>query len=345
MSIKLFILYSLDISFLKDADMLKYLIPIALLLLSSCIVEPDSPNNSPISSSQNGLITELSSENIYSQYSSVNYSSSHTETMNSSITYVSSFREIKNSSFNYSSSMSSPIVSGASSFTTQSSNEYSSNENSSYTSSFDEKYNNDTPYSSSIGQRGFLTYDDAFANQFIDFSVHGSGGRIADTARTMHLTVLSRGVGYYYQYSTPPSDTNIRIYSRGVSAQIPDDQADEGHVEDFSLNFGVPITNANQFYEIYGVYYTESNTFFRDEFLFLGDHNFVYTNFSYNQSYMWEIGSSDRKITITDIKNIWDKDNMLFVSGEFSGGLETGWDNTFTNGPVSNGTFSIILEN
>ncbi len=226
-------------------------------------------------------------------------------------------------------------------YTESSSDEYTYSDNSSenfsseHSSSNDAEYGN-TPYSS-MEERESITYANAFDAQFINFILDAMGN--SNDKRTLHYSILEP-----YEELLP--DTIGNVYTRGVYGYQTDDQLDMiNYWDTFTLSFGVLIKNIH---DEYGVNAEGANAFFKEQFLNVGTYHSDYSNYTISQPYMYEIGSSDRILIITDIKDISDKENMLYVSGTFSGGLESpgiNWEGQYTNGPISNGTFSIILEN
>lgn len=133
--------------------------------------------------------------------------------------------------------------------------------------------------------------------------------------------------------------------SRAIYASVPDDQSPPNHIETFGLEFN-QIFSQNEV-DVNAKKVISHETF-RKEFIQDGEQNLDISTFGFHQTYLFGHATNPSSMRVTKIEHILEHDNMIFVSGEFSGsgdfhshyGL-----NPFNLGAISNGKFKVIIEN
>jgi len=192
-----------------------------------------------------------------------------------------------------------------------------------------------------------LTYDEALSQQLIEYDFQD---------RHYLLTEITNGEGAFFDASNVSFGTEKRvrnlmeglsseegIFSRSISAAVPNEQSGESHFETFGLHLYKKVTRTS-IDNLTDKYISNEN--FQTDFLSLGKVSMKnkHGQISYHQTYLVSDMFEDvnaTEVTFTEIKKISDKENAFFVSGTF----ETFWEASFWKSNLTNGEFKLVIEN
>jgi len=126
--------------------------------------------------------------------------------------------------------------------------------------------------------------------------------------------------------------------SRAIYASVPEDQVMNSHIETFGLEF-------NQVFSKSEIDITSNkllnNKKFKSDFIITGEQDINLSNFGFHQTYLIGIGQANSSsLRVTQIESILEHENLILVTGEFSG--DVGYEFI---GDLTNGKFKIIIEN
>ena len=133
------------------------------------------------------------------------------------------------------------------------------------------------------------------------------------------------------------SNTEYPI-SRVIYASVPEEQVLNSHIETFGLEF-------NQIFSKSEIDMTSNkllnNEKFKSDFIITGEQDINLSNFGFHQTYLIGTGQvNSRSLRVAKVESIQEHDNLILVTGEFSGGV--GHDFI---GDITNGMFKVIIEN